>query len=412
MPRILPYLRPYRKLAVISVILTILLAVVALAEPWPLAFVIDSIIGHKPVPSWLPTPFGTGTGGLIALAVIATLLLTALSGLMTVWNEYLSTTVDQKMVLDFRSDMFDHAQKLSLAFHDTESKGILMYRINNQASVDGRDRGRACRPLAQSLLTVIGMAYISIQINPVLAAAGARYHPVRRLLDDVLHQPHRATPVPRTGLGRDQSGDRLRGDVDDPRRPRVRNPATRVEAVPQAGGERSSIEIVGLTVRQTAFKSAVQLIASAGTAAVIGVGAYQAVNHQITAGELLVVLSYVSQIYQPLEELTTTITNFQQQFIVAADVVRSDGHPARRDREAERAAADASARRARARQRLGSAISSVQGVLKDISLRIPSGRGVAVVGPTGAGKSTLASLLPRFYDAEEGQRTAGRPRRA
>src|SRR5262245_41294171 len=167
-PRMLPYLRPYRKLAIISVILTVLLAVVALAEPWPVAFTVDSIIGNKPAPGWVTSIFGSGTGALIALAVVATLILTLVSGLMTVWNEYLTTTVDQKMVLDLRSEMFEHAQKLSLAFHDTESKGILMYRINNQAAGLGQIVV-GLPAVAQSLLTVIGMAYISFRINPLLA---------------------------------------------------------------------------------------------------------------------------------------------------------------------------------------------------------------------------------------------------
>ena len=138
LPRILPYLRPYRKFAVLSVLITILLAVLALAEPWPLAFVVDSIIGDKPAPGWVTAIFGAGVGPLIALAVAATLFLTLLSGGLTVLNEYLSTTVDQRMVLDLRSDMFEHAQKLSLAFHDKESKGILMYRINDQAAAMGQ----------------------------------------------------------------------------------------------------------------------------------------------------------------------------------------------------------------------------------------------------------------------------------
>ena len=168
LPRILPYLRPYRKLALISVVLTILLAVVALAEPWPLAFVVDSIIGHKHVPGWVRGIFGGSVGAKIALAVGATLFLTALSGLMTVWNEYLSTKVDQRMVLDFRSDLFEHAQKLPLSFHDGESKGILMYRINNQAASLG-EIVVSLPVVAQNLLTVGGMAYICTQINPLLA---------------------------------------------------------------------------------------------------------------------------------------------------------------------------------------------------------------------------------------------------
>ena len=71
-----PYLRPFRKLAIVSVLLTILLAVIALAEPWPLAFVVDSIIGDEEAPGWVTAIFGSSVGALIALAVLATLFLT------------------------------------------------------------------------------------------------------------------------------------------------------------------------------------------------------------------------------------------------------------------------------------------------------------------------------------------------
>ncbi len=399
LPRILPYLRPYRKLAIVSVTLTILLAVVALAEPWPLAFVVDSIIGHKKPPGWVTGIFGGSVGARVALAVAATLFLTALAGAMTVWNEYLSTTIDQRMVLDFRSDMFDHAQKLSLAFHDTESKGILMYRINNQAASMGQIVV-ALPALAQNLLTVVGMAYISVKINPLLAVLALGTTPF------VVYSTTYYT-------------DRI-----EPRLYRVRglgaiNLAIVYEAMSmirvvlafgtqrrewkrfREQGESFVDETVGLTVRQTAFKLGVQLITSAGTASVIGVGAYQAVNHQITAGELLVVLSYIHQIYQPLEDLTNTITSFQQQFIgllMSFDLM--DITPDITDKPEA-----LPLERARGEIELENVNFGYEGrpdVLKDISLHIPPGRAVAVVGPTGAGKSTLASLPPRFYDPAEG----------
>jgi ABC-type multidrug transport system fused ATPase/permease subunit len=399
LPRILPYLRPYRKLAVISVILTGLLAALALAQPWPLAFVVDSIIGHKPAPGWVAGIFGSGVGAKIALAVVATLLLTALSGLMTVWNEYLTTTIDQNMVLDFRSDMFEHAQKLSLAFHDTESKGILMYRINNQAASMGQIVV-GLPAVAQSVLTIVGMAYISVRINPLLALLALGTTPF--VVYSTTYYTNRIEPrlYRVRGLGainlaivyEAMSMIRVVVAFGTQRREWKRF---------RKQGESFVNETVGLTVRQTIFKTAVELIASAGTAAVIGVGAYQAVNHQITAGELLVIVSYIHQIYQPLEDLTTTITAFQQQFIgllmsfdlmdLTPDVTeKSDAIPLER---------------ARGEIELGGVGFGYKGrpdVLKDISVRIPAGRAVAVVGPTGAGKSTLASLLPRFYDPEPG----------
>jgi ATP-binding cassette subfamily B protein len=399
MPRILPYLRPYRKLAVICVILTLLLAVVALAEPWPLAFVIDNVIGHKHSPGWVTSIFGTSIGGKIALAVGATLLLVALAGAMTVWNEYVSTTIDQRMVLDFRSDMFDHAQKLSLAFHDTESKGILMYRINNQAASMGQIVV-ALPALAQSLLTVVGMAYISYAINPLLALLALGTTPF--VVYSTTYYTNRIEPR----LYRVRGLGAINLAI-------VYEAMSMIRVVLAFGtqrheyrrfreqGEKLVDQVVGLTVRQTAFKLAVQLIAATGTAAVIGVGAYQAVHHQITAGELLVILSYISQIYTPLEELTNTITSFQQQFIglllsfdlmdIEPDVTdKPDALPL------EHARAEIEL------DHVGFSYEGRPGVLKDISVRIPPARTIAVVGPTGAGKSTLASLLPRFYEAEEG----------
>ena len=399
LPRLLPYLKPYRKLAVISVFLTILTALLALAQPWPLAFTVDSIIGDKGAPSWVTGTFGSSTGSLIAFAVFATLMLTLLSGGIEVWNEYLSTKIDQWMVLDLRSAMFKHAQKLSLAFHDTESKGILMYRINNQAAAMGQIVVQL-PVVAQNLLTVIGMAYISFRINHLLALLALGTTPF--IVYSTTFYTERIEPrIYRVrGLG-------------------ALNLAIAYEAMMmmrvvlafgtqrrefkrfRKQGESWADETVGLTVRQTAFRLVVQLITSCGTAAVIGVGAYQAINGQITAGELLVVLSYITQIYKPLEELTNTITAFQQQFInllMSFDLLdmkpevteKPDAQPlpkARGEIELDN---------------VGFGYERRPGVLKDVSFHIPPGRAVAVVGPTGAGKSTLVSLMPRFYDASEG----------
>ena len=399
MPRVLGYLRPHRKFAVISVFLTILLAAVALAEPWPLAFTVDTIIGDKPAPGWVEAIFGSGVGALIALAVGATLLLTLLSGVMTVWNEYLLTTVDQKMVLDLRSDMFKHAQKLSLAFHDTESKGILMYRINQQAAGMGQVV-TSLPKVAQDVLTVGGMAYIAVKINPLLAllAMGTtpfivystvyytdriepRLYRVRGLGAVNLAIVYEAMAMIRVVLAFGTQGREF----------------TRF----RKQGEGFVDEVVKLTVRQTAFRLGVQLITSVGTAAVIGVGAYQAVNGQISAGELLVILSYIASAYQPLEDLTTTITNFQQQFIgllMSFDLL--DTKPGVEQKPGAR-----SLERARGEIELEGVGFGYEGradVLKDVSVHIPAGRAVAIVGPTGAGKSTLCSLPPRFYDPVEG----------
>ncbi len=400
LPRILPYLRPFRKMAALSVFLTIVLAVVALAEPWPLAFVLDSIIGHSPPPGWVAAIFGGGTGGLILLAVFATLLLTLLAGGLTVLNEYLSTSVDQRMVLDFRSEMFQHAQRLSLGFHDDERTGILMYRINNQAAAMG-EIVVGLPNLAQSVLTIAGMAYISFQINHLLALLALGITPF--IAYSTTFYTDRIEP--RIYRVRGLGAMNLAIVYESMSMMRV------VRAFGHEGrefkrfrkqGEEWVGATIGLTVRQTAFKLAVQLITSAGTAAVLGVGAYQAVNGQITAGQLLVVLSYINQIYQPLEDLTSTLTSFQQWFIglrLAFDLV--DTVPEVTEKPDARAIG-----RGRGEiefDGVGFDYKTRPDALKDISFKVPAGRAVAIVGPTGAGKSTLVSLLPRFYNPQRGR---------
>jgi ATP-binding cassette subfamily B protein len=398
--RILPYLRPYRKMAVLSLLMTALLAVVTLAEPWPLAFVLDSIVGDHAPPGWVTAIFGTSTGALIALAVIATLLLTLLSGGMTVWNEYLSTNVDQRMVLDLRSDMFKHAQKLSLAFHDDERKGVLMYRINQQAAAMG-EIVVGLPTLGQSALTIIGMGVIAFTINPLLALLALGVTPfvaysTTYYADRIEPRIYRVRGLGAVNLAIVYESMAMMRVVLAFGRERREFKRFRKQ------GEHWVDETIGLTVRQTAFKLAVNMITSGGTAAVIGVGAYQAVHGEITVGQLTIVLSYVAQIYQPLEDLTSTLTQFQQWFIgvrMSFDLLDMDPEI----KEKENAITLERARGEIEFDHVGFNYKTREHVLKDISFRVPAGRAVAIVGPTGAGKSTLASLIPRFYDPQQGR---------
>ena len=175
-------------------------------------------------------------------------------------------------------------------------------------------------------------------------------------------------------------------------------------------GESWADETVGLTVRQTAFKLVVQLITSCGTAAVIGVGAYQAVNGQITAGELLVVLSYITQIYKPLEELTNTITSFQQQFInllMSFDLM--DMKPEVTEKSGAQTAAEGPRgdRARRCRFRLRAAARGVEGRLAPRPARTCGGDR----RPDGRGQIDARQPPAAVLRRERGQRADRRPRR-
>jgi ATP-binding cassette subfamily B protein len=377
-----------------------LLAIAALAEPWPLAFIVDTVLADKRPPGWITAIVGDGRGAMILLAVGLSLVITLLNGGLTVINEYITTKVDQRMVLDFRSDLFRRAQQLSLAYHDDTRTGMLMYRINNQADSVGQILV-ALPALGQSLLTLIGMLWVAYRIDPLLSFLAVAIVPF--IYFSTTYYSNRIEPQLL----------RVRG-LEGQNLSIVHEAMAMMRVVVSFGRERHEFERfrrqgeeavdarIKLTVRQTAFQLVVSLITALGTATVLGVGAFRVLNDQISAGELLVVMAYIAAVYAPLETLTNSITSFQQQFIsfdhalqLLDTPVDVQEKPDARPLMFPRGELDFDS--------VSFSYRSRPGTLKDISFSIKAGEAVALVGPTGAGKSTLVSLLPRLYDPERGR---------
>ena len=400
LPRALQYLRPYRALGGTSVGLTVVLSIVALAEPWPLAFIVDTVLSDRPPPGWIEGIVGDGRGALILFAVGVSLLLTLLAGGLMVVSEYVTTKADQRMVLDFRSDLFQHAQRLSLAFHDDTKTGMLMYRINNQADSVGQILV-ALPALGQSLLTLLGMLYIAYRIDPLLSLVATAIVPF--IYFSTTYYSNRIEPQLL----------KVRG-MEGKNLSMVHEAMAMMRVVVSFGRERHEFERfrkqgeetvdarIKLTVRQTAFKLVVSIITALGTAAVLGVGAFRVLGGEISGGELLVIMAYIVAVYQPLETLTNSMTAFQQQFISFDHALQLLDTPIDVE-EKENAVQLGRCRGAIDLENVGFSYTTRPDTLKNISFSIKPAEAVAVVGPTGAGKSTLMSLLPRLYDPQKGR---------
>jgi ABC-type multidrug transport system fused ATPase/permease subunit len=159
---------------------------------------------------------------------------------------------------------------------------------------------------------------------------------------------------------------------------------------------------VRLTVRQTIFSLAVETITALGTALVLGVGAFKALDGRITPGQLLVVMAYVALVYKPLETISTALGSLQDVLVnlrIAYDLL--DAAP-----DIQNAPSALTIGRAEGRveyRSVGFDYEGRVGTLTDISFTAEAGKVIAIVGPTGAGKSTLISLLPRFYEPQSGR---------
>jgi ABC-type multidrug transport system fused ATPase/permease subunit len=400
-PRAFPYLRPYRGAMGFSIFLSFVTAFVHLLQPWPLAIMIDSVLGDRPLPPIASEILPTGNDYLLlGILVAAGFLLTVLGNALTVWQTFIDAKVEQSMILDFRSDLFQHCQQLSLTFHDARQTGELMGRINYAASSVG-NVVMAFPPMLQSVLNLVGMLIVSILIDWRLALVslvvvpflyysaglyGKRVVPrlerVQSLEWQSLSIVHEAMAMLRVivSFGREQYEFR-----------RFREQ-----------GETAVDERVRLTVRQTVFTLIVNTITAAGTAVVFGYGFYLVLDGQLDAGRLLVVLAYVASIYQPLEAISSSINLLHTELVALRSSFQLlDTQPEVRDApdavELERVRGEVEY------DNVSFSYKSRQNTLREISFHADPGQRVAIVGPTGAGKTTLVSLLARFYDPREGR---------
>jgi ATP-binding cassette, subfamily B, bacterial len=400
-PKIIPYLRPYRPGLILSFGLTVTGAVIALAQPWPLAFVIDSVIGTNPPAGPLRGWFGATPDPyrLLIFIVAGGFLISCVSHGVNVINDYVNARVEQNLVLDLRSRLFGHTQRLSLTFHDNRQTGQLMSLINIQAAAIG-GIVMAFPPLFESFLMLIGMLIIALFIDWQVT-----------LISLV------AVPFIYWALG-------LYGTRIVPRIQRVQQLEWRslsivfeamsmLRVIVSFGRERhehgrfyrqgkTAVDArVRLTVWQTLFSLGVTTATALGTALVLGFGAWHVLRDQITLGQLTVLIFYISAVYTPLQSISHTLGTLHQQFVfLNASLSLLETEPEVRD------APDAlDIGRARGEIEFDDVSFSYKDrvdTLQNVSFQIKAGQRVAIVGPTGAGKTTMVSLLVRFWDPANG----------
>ena len=399
--RVLPYLRAHKGLAVATVVAVIMVTLASLLAPWPMKVLVDSVLGDHPLPRLLTAPGVTDNRYVLMLVVVISgFLIVLLQNSLNVFREYVNTKLKLRITLDFRGDLFEHAQRLSLAFHNRTYSGKLVYLVNNQS--DAVAGLLVTLPaLGQSLLTFIGMFLIVVMIDYTLAVTSLLVipfllltvnsyasrvnrplHKVKDLESQILSKIQEAMSMLRVvaAFGRENY---------EWRRFRKR-------------GEEALDARIDVTVRQSLFGFTVNGITAAGMALVVGLGATHILQGTLTIGELLVVIAYISSIYHSLGTISSTLGALQDQ------VVSMERAFEMLDTKSE--ISDSGNARdltgIRGSLTFEDVCFSYPGkadTLQDISLQVEPGQYVAVVGPTGAGKTTLVSLIPRFYDPDAGR---------
>ena len=399
-PRLFPYLKPYKGLVVGSLLLSALAVLIGLADPWPLAFMVDNVLGNHAPPALVTQIIGPQDRyRLLLIAALAGLVLVVVRNAMSVLHEYVNTRVHQRLVLDFRSDLFQHAQRLSVSYHDSRPTGQLMSQINWLPDQAG-DLLIGIPPLIQSLVMLIGMFLIAVRLDPVLALLSLTVVPVMYYSVGI----YSARIVPRLKYVRALEWQTMSIVFEAVAMLRVIAAFARERYEFRrfrSQGETAADARVNLTVKQTLFSLVVNTWTAAGTALVLGFGAWHVLQGQLSIGELLVFLSYIAAVYGPLETISSTVGSMQQRLInVQGAFMLIDIEPDIVD--APDAAILDRPRGSVAFDHVSFHYTGRTATLKDITFAVEPAKRVAIVGPTGAGKTTLISLIKRFHDPQSG----------
>jgi len=397
--KFLPYLRPYRGRFAWALIQVFLIAGFDLLKPWPLQLVIDHVLGGKPLAApWLAE---LSKSTLLAVACIALVLVNLGSGLLALLHNYTSIGVGQRMVNDLRGALYAHLQRLSLAFHGRQRVGDLMYRITADSFAVQTMIMNGLLPIVSALALLAGMLAVLIPIDPLLTVLSLTIVPALFALIAVFNR--RIASIATEVRERESMVYTL-----------VQWAMSSVKVV-QAftkeeeeygrfiGASRASLKAtLSLYSWQTLYSAAVNTLIAIGTALVVYVGARSVLSGHLSLGQLVVFISYLAQLYVPVNQITQSWgliagarIGAQRCFeILETEADLKDG-PRNFPAQGARGAVEW--------QQVSFRYRPEMPVLREVSLTVEQGMKVAVVGATGAGKSTLLSLVPRFFDPSTGR---------
>src|SRR5881394_2780910 len=374
-----------------------------LLEPWPLKIVFDHVFGSKKTPDWLATlaaPIGSDKFSILNFAVMAVLVIAVFGAISSYFEKYLTTSVGQWVMHDLRRVLYSHIQRLSLSYHDQKRTGDLISRCTTDIDAVQNLISQVMLGMLVNVLTLMGMMLIMLYLNWAFTVIALLVAPA--LFFVVYHYTHRIKNASRAL--RRQEGEVVSVLEEVLSSIRVVKAFAR-EDYEQKRFERESRESVEKALRARNFKAKlpplVEIIVAAGTCLVLWYGARLVLTGALTSGELLVFLLYLGNMYKPMRELskmTDTISKAQVGWERIREVLENESQ-VRDLRGAKRAP------RFKGEIEFNHVGFSYGGpaVLSDLNLRIAPGQLAALVGPTGAGKTTIVSLLPRFYESTAGE---------
>jgi ATP-binding cassette, subfamily B, bacterial len=375
-----------------------------LLEPWPLKMVIDYVLQSKKMPGWLAEMVSKVAGNnpiaVLNTAVVGVAVIAIVGGISTYAEKYLTTSVGQWVTHDLRRTLYHHIHRLSLSQHDATRVGDLIGRVTNDIEAIQSFIVTALLGALVSVLTLLGMVGVMFYLNWRFTLIALSVAPA--LFGVVFYYTRRIKKASREVRKKESELVSVVQEVLSSIR--VVKAFSR-EEYEQERFETQSLENVEIALRARTIKAKlsplVDVIVAVGTCLVLGYGARLVLSGGMTTGSLVVFIFYLGKMYKPMRDLSKMTDTISKAFVGyerIVEVLRTESQV--KDRPGARNAPKFKG--AIEFEKVSFSYTDEQAILKDMSFTIKAGQVAAFVGPTGAGKTTIISLVARFYEPTKG----------
>ncbi len=397
--KLMAYLRPYRFPFLFALAQVFAISALEVLKPWPLKIIIDNVLGDKPAGWGLADALSRDS--LLIAACAGMIVIYLLLGGITLLNNYTTIRIGQRMVNDLRRDIYSHLQRLSLAFHSRRQVGDLMYRVTADTYAIQSLTMNGVFPIVTAVALLCGMFFVMIKIDWRLTLLALSVCPALFVTISILSRKITSAAT----IAREQESEVYSVVQRAMSAMRIIQAFTKEEEEHRkfmTASHQSLDASLRLYTLQTFYSGVINVVMALGTAFVVYVGARHVLSGELTVGEIVVFTTYLASLYAPINTISQTWGLIQgakvgvQRVFEILDVERDlkDGTVT---------FPETGAKGELVWKDVGFHYVERQPVLKNINLHVKPGQKVAIVGPTGVGKSTLVSLIPRFYDAREGR---------
>jgi ABC-type multidrug transport system fused ATPase/permease subunit len=398
-------IRPYRRTLVFILLAMLVETAMNLAGPWPLKIILDNVVGDHTMSPWLHRLIGPllENGSRLhvaALASLAFVLIAIIGAIASYIDNYYTESAGQWVAHDLRMRMYQHLQRLSLGYYSNHETGSILSTLTTDIQTIQGFASSSTLSILVDLLTIVCMlglmfwmnwdfTLIAVAVTPFLLLFVMRFKKaVKKATHEVRKQQSEIVAVVQQGL-------------------------ESIQVVKAFGQEKTEQDLlygvseatVGAALKARSIKAllspVVTITVALCTAIVLWRGAALILAHSMTVGELTVYLAYLTKFFKPVKDLATT-TNAVAQAAVGTERIREILNTETMIPEDPNGLEPETLKGEIEFRNIAFGYDPELPILTDVNLKIEAGQFVGVVGPTGAGKSTVVSLIPRFYDVQSG----------